>query len=101
MDIYDRLQTCTGFEWDEHNAEKIWEKHQVMPAESEAIFFNKPLVVADDTKHSEEETRLYALGQTNAGRMLFVVFTIRGDRIRVISARNMSRKERKVYETYE
>ena len=91
------LFQCEGFEWDEHNAGKIWQKHRVLPSESEEVFFNRPLVVADDLRHSEAEKRFYALGQTNAGRMLFVVFAVRQRRIRVISARDMSRKERKAY----
>ena len=92
------LSDCTGFEWDEHNTEKISDKHQVSPSESEQIFFNHPLVVEDDLKHSQKEKRYYALGQTDKGRLLFVVFTIRKDLIRVISARDMSRKEKRVYE---
>jgi uncharacterized protein len=92
------LAECTGFQWDEHNANKIWERHAVTPTEGEQVFFNHPLVIADDAKHSEKERRCYVLGQTDAGRLLFLVFTIRGALIRVISARDMSRKERKVYE---
>lgn len=87
MDIYTLLQKCTGFEWDGHNAEKNWRKHRVTPSECEQIFFNRPLVVADDIKHSEEEeNRFYALGHTDNSRMLFIVFTVRRDKIRVISA---------------
>jgi len=93
-----KLSDCTGFEWDEHNAEKLWDKHQVSPSESEQILFNHPLVVADDVKHSQEEKRYYSLGQTDKGRLLFVVFTIRKDLIRVISARDMSKKEKREYE---
>ncbi|HEV2148549.1 MAG TPA: BrnT family toxin [Longimicrobiaceae bacterium] len=59
--------------------------------------FNQPLVVAEDVAHSQQEDRFYALGHADGGRMLFVVFTLRGALIRVISARDMSRKERKVY----
>jgi uncharacterized protein len=92
------LADCAGFQWDEHNATKIWEKHAVTPTESEQVFFNRPLVVADDAKHSGEERRFYVLGQTDAGRLLFLVFTIRAALIRVISARDMSRKERRVYQ---
>ncbi len=92
---------CAGFEWDEHNAVKIWTRPRVSPFEIEEVFFNSPLVVADDLKHSEKEKRYYALGQTESARKLFVVFTIRGNKIRVISARDMSRKEREVYESYE
>jgi uncharacterized protein len=97
----DILSSCEGFEWDRHNADKIWRKHRVLPAESEEVFFNRPLVVADDPKHSEQEPRFYALGRTDAGRMLFIVFTVRGRLIRVISARDMSRKEREVYPEHE
>ena len=95
------LLNCTGFEWDKHNSEKIWVKHKVSPSESEQIFFNLPLIVTDAVKHSEKENRFYALGHTDTNRLLFVVFTIRSNNIRIISARNMSRKERKVYQSYE
>lgn len=101
MNIFNLLQNCTGFEWDAHNAEKNWQKHRVTPSECEQTFFNRPLVVADDVRHSEKENRLYALGHTDAGRTLFVVFTVRLDKIRVISARDMTRKERKAYQSHE
>ena len=84
-----------SFEWDEGNVDKNWEKHGVRATECEEIFFNWPLLVQDDPRHSRSEARCYALGQTHAGRQLFVVFTHRGDRIRVISARDMSRRERR------
>ncbi|MDQ3397937.1 MAG: BrnT family toxin [Deinococcota bacterium] len=98
MDVYEQLVEATGFEWDAGNLEKNWHKHQVSTAECEQIFFNQPLVAAPDAAHSEQEVRFYSLGQTDAGRLLFVVFTLRGTMIRVISTRDMSRKERKVYE---
>lgn len=101
MNRFEILNQCEGFAWDEHNAVKIWIKHQVSQAESEEVFFNRPLVVADDSEHSDQERRFYALGQANDGRRLFVVFTVRGDKIRVISARDMSRRERKVYASHE
>ena len=88
---------CTGFEWDEHNATKIWRKHGVAPQECEQVFFNLPLVVSEDVKHSQSEQRYYALGRSTTERLLFVVFTIRRNQIRVISARDMHRNERKVY----
>lgn len=97
----DILLNCTGFEWDKHNSEKIWLKHKVSPTESEQIFFNLPLIVADAVKHSGKENRFYALGHTDTNRLLFMVFTVRGKNIRIISARNMSRKEREVYQLYE
>lgn len=101
MDIFDLLQKCDGFEWDAYNAEKNWQRHRVTPSECEEIFFNRPLVVADDVRHSEKENRFYALGHTDGGRMLFAVFTVRRDKIRLISARDMSRKERRVYQSHE
>jgi uncharacterized DUF497 family protein len=98
MDVYEQLSQATGFEWDAGNLEKNWRKHQVTAAECEQVFFNQPLIAAPDVAHSGQEARFYLLGQTDAGRLLFVVFTLRSTLIRVISARDMSRKERKVYE---
>jgi uncharacterized DUF497 family protein len=97
-DPWDGLSGCNGFRWDEANATKNWERHRVSQSECEKVFFNHPFVVAVDERHSQEESRYYGLGQTDAGRGLFVVFTIRGDLIGVISARDMSRREREAYE---
>lgn len=93
----DRLLGLEGFEWNHANLTKNWEKHRVTPWECEQMFFNLPLVVAEDTAHSTVEPRYYVLGQTDSGRRLFLVFTIRRRRIRVISARDMSAKERRTY----
>jgi hypothetical protein len=93
----DQLARCTGFEWDEGNREKNWIRHQVSAAECEQVFFNIPLLVAADERHSSIEPRYYVLGRTDAGRKLFIVVTIRGGLVRVISARDMSRQERKEY----
>ena len=101
MSALEPLSKCTGFEWDDGNSQKIWTKHHVTPSECEQIFFHRPLVVTDDAKHSQKEHRYYALGQTDGGRLLFAVFAVRRNLIRVISARDMNRKERKVYESYE
>jgi len=98
MDLLDRLARCTGFQWDEGNLLKNWERHEVSAAECEQIFFNRPLIASPDERHSSAEPRLYALGHTDAGRYLFVVLTIRGRLIRIISARDMNRRERKAYE---
>lgn len=87
----------TGFEWDDGNSFKNWLKHKVTTVESEEVFFNSPLLIADDNKHSGQEARWYALGHTNSGRLLFVGYTVRNKRIRVITARPMNRKERKEY----
>jgi len=100
MDAYDHLARATGFEWDAGNAEKNWLRHQVTAAECEQVFFNQPLIVAEDDAHSGEEQRFFALGRTDSDRRLFVVFTMRGDLIRVISARDMSRKERRSYQAH-
>jgi hypothetical protein len=89
--------SCEGFQWDEGNSEKNWVKHRVSPFECEQVFFNQPLVVIQDAAHSQQEQHYYILGRTEAGRYLYVVFTIRRRQIRVISARDMNRKERKVY----
>lgn len=94
MGPFDRI---TGFDWDKGNEQKN-SKHGVTPAETEQVFLNEPLVVIDDLKHSDTEARFHALGQTSEGRLLHVTFTIRTNRIRVISARDMHRKERAVYE---
>jgi len=91
------LDKCFGFNWDEGNIDKNWLKHKVSSAECEQVFFNRPLVIQDDIIHSRTEKRFYALGQTDSKRTLFIVFTARNNLIRVISARDMSRKERKIY----
>ena len=86
-----------GFDWSGGNAEKNWWNHSVTPSESEQVFFNRPLIVSHDVPHSGEEKRFYVLGQTDEGRELFIAFTMRGKHVRVISARDMNRKERRVY----
>lgn len=93
------LAQCVGFEWDEGNRKKNRIRHHVSAAECEQVFFNAPLLVSVDERHSSTEPRYYILGQTNAERRLFVVLTIRDNLIRVISARDMSRRERKEYES--
>ena len=94
------IDQILGFEWDDGNSRKSTEKHDVSQAEAESIFFNDPLIVAEDFKHSEVELRFNALGKTIQNRQLHVTFTLRQKEtmVRVISARDMNRKERKVYE---
>jgi len=87
-----------GFDWDKGNIEKNWLSHKVLFTEAEEVFFNKPLLLYLDEKHSSTEGRYYVLGRTDNNRYLFIVFTIRNNLIRVISARDMSRKEKSVYE---
>jgi len=91
------LSLLDGFEWDIGNLTKNWERHQVSSVECEEVFLNMPLLLVDDPQHSSAEMRYYVLSQTNAGRVLFIAFTVRNTKIRVISARPMSRKERQVY----
>ena len=92
------MKSCEGFLWDEGNINKNWIKHKITHLECEAIFFNLPLIISDDIKHSTTEQSFYALGKSKADRFLFLSFTIRNKLIRVISARDMNRKERKIYE---
>lgn len=98
-EIKNMLSQCVGFDWDKGNSRKNWTKHKVTPSECEQIYFNQPFIVKSDIKHSENESRFFVLGQTDNDRKLFIAFTVRNDKIRVISARDMSRKEREVYET--
>lgn len=90
----------TGFDWDSGNSSKSVEKHSVSQFETEQVFFNQPLLVLADVKHSQHESRFHALGHTDEARLLHVTFTLRGrgKLIRVISARDMHRKEKVVYE---
>ena len=100
MDLVDRLRRCTGFEWDDGNSGKNWEKHRVSDGECEQVFFGQPLLALPDSRHSHLEDRILVLGKTDSGRRLFVVCTVRGDLIRVISARDMTKRERKFYFTH-
>lgn len=88
----------TSFDWDAGNERKN-EKHGVTSNEAEQIFFNQPLLVVDDVRHSYAEIRFHVLGRTDTGRLLHVTFTVRADgtKVRVISARDMHRKERMIY----
>jgi uncharacterized protein len=88
----------TGFDWDAGNREKNWQKHRVSTGECEEVFFNLPLLLQSDPDHSQTEPRFLVLGQTNAGRLLFIAFTVRQEKVRVISARDMSQIERNLYE---
>lgn len=89
-----------GFNWDAGNERKNVDKHSVSQLEAEQLFFNEPLLLLPDKKHSDKEPRYHALGITDKGRQLHITFTLREDNtlIRVISARPMHKKERKIYE---
>ncbi len=90
----------TGFDWDEGNSRKNVEKHGVGQSEAEQVFFNQPLLVLEDEKHNQTEVRYHALGRTDDARLLHITFTLRaaGTLVRVISARDMHRKERAIYD---
>ena len=90
------------FEWDKGNIIKNCEKHDVTNQEAEELFSNEPFIIAEDIEHSnEQEKRFQALGKTKLGRLLFVSFTIRVEKVGVISVRDMSRKEEVTYESIE
>ena len=93
----DNLPEFEGFDWSGGNGEKNWERHRVAPQEAEQVFFNLPLLVGPDREPSRREKRYYALGRTDEGRELFIAFTMRARLLRVVSARDMSRKERRTY----
>lgn len=92
------IKQCVGFDWDEGNQNKNLNKHSIAHSECEQVFFNEPLLMFEDNKHSQIERRMYVLGKTDNHKKLFVAFTIRNKLIRVISARSMSKKERSIYE---
>jgi uncharacterized DUF497 family protein len=96
MNNIDKLFDCKGFDWNPGNIEKNWLKHKVSPVECEQVFFNEPLIILDDPKHSAMEYA--AFGHTDTGRLLVVIFTKRKMLLRAISARNMNHRERKFYE---
>lgn len=98
---YELLASSFGFEWDAGNRSKSWLKHGVAKNECEEVFFNLPHMILPDAKHSTQETRQYLMGKTHQGRLLLLVFTIRTDKIRVISARDANRKEKEVFKTHE
>jgi hypothetical protein len=93
------LTRIEGFDWDARNARKN-EAHGVSAAKAEQVFFNEPLLLLEDAEHGTTEPRLHALGTTTDGRLLHVTFALRcdGTKVRVISARDMHRKERRFYD---
>jgi hypothetical protein len=95
-----QLPDFEGFEWDNGNSTKNWEMHQVRREECEQAFFNRPWLVAEDARHSEAERRFVLLGRTDSGRHLMVVFVKRGKLVRVISARDMTKKERRAFHDF-
>ena len=92
------FDALSGFDWNAGNRAKNWQKNGVTTSECEEVFFNLPHLFQPDPAHSKTEPRYFILGQTNSGRHLFIAFTNRNDKIRIISARDMSRKETDIYE---
>ncbi len=97
-DISKIPKNIVSFNWNRGNIKKNWKKHWVSTKECEEVFSNEPLILFEDEKHSGREKRYGVFGITNQKRGLTIIFTIRKDKIRVISARNQSRKERKSYD---
>jgi hypothetical protein len=91
------IENCEGFDWDDGNSNKNWHLHGVSDGECEDVFFNLPLIIVSEEKRSEKETRFFALGRTDANRWLFIALTIRNKLIRVISARDMTKSEKRKY----
>ncbi len=92
------LSKLNGFEWNNANVDKNWNKHKVYWRECEEVFVDLPLLISLDKNHSQIEMRFHALGKTSDNRKLFIVFTIRNKKIRIISARNQNRKEKEIYD---
>jgi uncharacterized protein len=93
------FERITGFDWDEGNRRKNFDSHGVADFEAEEIFLDPRVTIAPDSEHSQQERRWAAYGTTIEGRALTIVFTLRAEctLIRIVSARDMSRKERKTY----
>lgn len=92
------FEQFTGFQWDVGNINKNFLKHYVENWECEQMFFNRPLFVLDAPNHSVSENRWAAFGKTDTDRFLVIVFTKRNNLIRIISARDMNKRERKFYD---
>ena len=101
MTAFDPLAECVGFDWDDSNVAKNWERHKVTPDEAEDIFFHDPLVVRSDQRHSSTEKRYRALGRTARNRLLFAAFVVRRKLIRVVSVRDMNQREIEEYRRHE
>ena len=92
------LTKITGFEWDRGNIDKSYQKHRITPNEAEEVFLDEDILLLEDIKHSRQEERFEAIGKTIKGMILFLAFTIRRNKIRIISARATNKKERRQYE---
>jgi uncharacterized DUF497 family protein len=95
------FEQFSGFQWDRGNIDKNLIKHNVKNWECEQVFFNRPLIVLDDPRHSIAEKRWAAFGKTDTDRFLVIIFTKRNNLIRIISARDMNKREREFYDEKE
>lgn len=95
--IPEYFDNLTDFDWDQGNLDKSLIKHRVTRLEAEQLFYNRPIVVTEDVEHSSHEERYHALGRADAGRLLKAVFVVRSNRIRIVSIRPQSRRERLIY----
>ncbi|GAB4400371.1 MAG: BrnT family toxin [Anaerolineales bacterium] len=86
------------FEWDPQKAARNLAKHGVSFAEAATVFGDPLSVTVSDPDHSDEEDRFIIVGQSYRGRLLMVSFGERGDAVRIISARELTRAERRAYE---
>ena len=92
------LSKFKGFQWDKGNVDKSYQKHGITTNEAEEVFLDEDILLLEDIKHSEQEQRFEIIGKIIKGSMLFVVFTVRKNKIRIISARLANKKERRQYE---
>ena len=86
------------FEWDDGNIDKNWKRHQIHYKEIEEVFFNRPIKIFPDVRHSQKEKRFLAYGRTNSDVLLTVVFVVRNKKLRAISARRQNKNEKALYE---
>jgi len=98
MKFAEIVMNYKGFDWDEGNSNKNLLKHGVSDSECEQVYFNQPFISGYDTKHSQDEPRFFALGKTDSGRQLYIVFAIRNELIRIISARDMNSREKREFD---
>ena len=92
------LSKITEFEWDYGNIDKSFKKHGITPNEAEEVFLDEDILLLKDIKHSQQEGRFKAIGKIARGSILFLAFTVRRNKIRIISARDANKKERRLYE---
>ncbi len=92
------LRKIIGFEWDEGNFDKNYKKHGITTKEAEEVFLDEKQLVLEDDRHSQKEERFTMIARSTNNKVLFIVFTMRGNSIRIISARKANKKEVRLYE---